>query len=449
MKDLIAVFLIAVSLSLLAGFGGATLHASETRAIENTRSSYIVQGKTIDDAINAVQAVGGEITHELRIINAVAAMMTKSQRDELNTAKGVLNISANGAVSTSAGVMGGSPGIYGEFPSLINADDVHDAGITGSSVTVAMLDSGMAAIAELKKDTNGVERTLRRYNSIKDQEGTHLDKYGHGTHIASIILNTDYADDGSMRRNSIAPDVKSVPVKAFDQNGQGTYANVIRGLQWILDHKETYNIRVLNLSFSAPARSHYWDDPINQAVMRLWQAGVVVVASAGNTGPDAMTIGVPGNNPYVITVGAMSDNYTPADPTDDVLASFSSAGPTVEGFVKPEVVAPGGHITARSRAKSKIAKQHPEFHDHDKYFTMSGTSQAAAVVSGVAALVLDANPGLSNDDVKCRLLASARPAVNDEGELAYSVFQQGAGVVDAMEAVFGDAQGCANRGLAS
>jgi len=305
----------------------------------------------------------------------------------------------------------------------------------------------MAAIAELQKDTSGKSRMQKRYNAITDLEGKHLDKYGHGTHVASIILNTDYADDGSMRRNSIAPDVRAISVKAFDQYGVGTYANVIRGLDWILANKDQYNIRVLNMSFSAPARSAYWDDPINQAVMRLWQEGVVVVASAGNKGPEAMSIGVPGNNPYVITVGAMSDNYTPADPRDDVLASFSSAGPTAEGFVKPEIVAPGGHIVARSRSKSRIATEHPQFHDHDKYFTMSGTSQAAAVVSGVAALILDANPGLSNDDVKCRIMAAARPAIDGNGALAYSIFQQGAGMVDAYEAVRGSATGCANRGL--
>ena len=144
--------------------------------------------------------------------------------------------------------------------------------------------------------------------------------------------------------NGIAPDAGLVGVKAFDDDGRGSYANVIRGLDWIYQNRDVYDIRVVNLSFSAEPRSYYWDDPLNQAVMALWEAGIVVVASAGNRGPDAMTIGVPGNVPYVITVGAMSDNCTPGDGSDDFLASFSSAGPTVEGFVKPEVVAPGGHM---------------------------------------------------------------------------------------------------------
>ena len=126
-------------------------------------------------------------------------------------------------------------------------------------------------------------------------------------------------------------------------------------MEWIIANRETYDIRVLNLSLSAPAQSHYWDDPLNQAVMAAWEAGIVVVASAGNLGPDPMTIGVPGNIPYVITVGAMTDSYTPNDFTDDKLASFSSAGPTHEGFVKPEIVAPGGHLRAYVGRKTKLA----------------------------------------------------------------------------------------------
>ena len=442
------IFVYMVIYGIVAGVGFLALQKPTQVAEPQTaeRVSYIVAGESVETVAAAVQATGADITHELTIIDAVAADFTAGQLVELRESGAVLQITENSGVKTSGGVAGGSPGAYHHFPTLVDADQVHASGITGQSVTVAILDSGMAATAELQKDTTGTGRMQNRYNAISDKEGPHNDKYGHGTHVASIIWNTDFADDGTMRRNSIAPDVRAISIKAFNQQGHGTYANVIRGLDWVLANKDQYNIRVLNLSFSAPAQSHYWDDPINQAVMQLWQAGIVVVASAGNTGPDAMTIGVPGNNPYVITVGAMSDNYTPADPADDVLASFSAAGPTVEGFVKPEVVAPGGHMTARSRPTSTIAKDHPEFHDQGNYFTMSGTSQAAAVISGVAALILDANPGMSNDDVKCRILASARPAVDDNGDLAYSVFQQGAGLVDAMDAVYGTASGCANRG---
>ena len=138
----------------------------------------------------------------------------------------------------------------------------------------------------------------------------------------------------------VAPSASLVAARAFDAQGRATYANVIGTIQWVIDNKDRFNIRVLNLSISAPVRSHYWQDPLNQAVMAAWQAGIV--AFAGDAGPDAMSVGVPGNNPYVITVGAMTDNYTPQDLYDDVFASFSAAGPTYEGFVKQEIVAPGG-----------------------------------------------------------------------------------------------------------
>jgi len=207
------------------------------------------------------------------------------------------------------------------------------------------------------------------------------DGNGHGTHLTSIVMNSDRAVDGT--QTGVAPDAKLVYVQAFGADGSATYLNVITGLNWILNNRAKYNIRVLNLSFSATPRSYYWDDPVNQAVMKLWQAGVVVVASAGNDGPTPMTIGVPGNTPYIITVGAMTDNYT-ADPSDDKLASFSSAGPTYEGFVKPEVVAPGGHIvsvmpefTARHRpAASGIPGEH-ELLPHVRHVPGNGSDHAS------------------------------------------------------------------------
>ena len=146
---------------------------------------------------------------------------------------------------------------------------------------------------------------------------------------------------------------------AFNGTGAGRYVDVITGLNWIVANREKYNIRVLNLSFGAPPQSYYWNDPLNQAVMAAWRAGIVVVAAAGNEGPAAMTIDVPGNVPYVITVGALTDNYTPYNPNDDRLATFSSTGPTYEGFVKPEMVAPGGHMVASMSSSSYLANIDP------------------------------------------------------------------------------------------
>lgn len=161
-----------------------------------------------------------------------------------------------------------------------------------------------------------------------------------------------------------------------------------------------------------------------------------------------MTIGVPGNVPYVITVGSMSDGFTEGDETDDYLSSYSGVGPTMDAFIKPDVVSPGGHLLGLMPPDSYIAMQHPEFHDAQDYFIMSGTSQAAAVASGVVALILDDDPTLLADDVKCVLMSTTKSAVGKDKKLAYSVFQQGAGLINAKKAVGSKVSlGCGNSGL--
>jgi subtilisin family serine protease len=228
------------------------------------------------------------------------------------------------------------------FTKVVNADSVHADGVNGKGITVAVLDSGFSMIDGLERNAGKSYRVKGAYDAQRQTSWIMpSDPMGHGTHVTSIIMNSDKGEDG--KATGMAPGSDLVFIKAFDSEGRGSYVDVITGLDWLLDNHEKYGVRVLNLSFSAAPQSHYWDDPINQTAMKLWDAGIVVVASAGNEGPSPMSIGVPGNNPYVITVGAMTDNYT-ADPSDDKMASFSSAGPTHEGFVKPEIVAPGGHI---------------------------------------------------------------------------------------------------------
>jgi subtilisin family serine protease len=310
-------------------------------------------------------------------------------------------------------------------------------------VTIAVLDSGLWQ----DPSQNFGSRVLASIDVVNGGSGAvQGDPYGHGTHVTSIAAGG--AQNVSLSYSGIAPQANLVIVRAFDGTGGGRYTDVIAGLNWIVANRERYNIRVLNLSFGAQPQSYYWDDPVNQAVMAAWRAGIVVVAAAGNEGPSAMTIDVPGNVPYVITAGALTDNYTPYDGTDDRLASFSSAGPTFEGFVKPELVAPGGHMAASMPRDSYLANIDPNsMSPGEQMFTMSGTSQAAAVTSGVVALMLQNDPSLTPDAVKCRLLASTRPAVTSGGSLAYSVFQQGAGLINAPAAVNSSATNCANQGL--
>ena len=334
-------------------------------------------------------------------------------------------------------------------PVDVNARDVHTAGIRGKDIGVAIIDTGYWKVDSLDKDSAGNGRVSAQYDAIRNVvdstwSSVSTDTTGHGTHVTSLIASS--RKNSANRYFGVAPDARIISVKAFAEDGSSSYATVIRGIDWVVTNRTNYAIKVLNLSLGAPARSRYWDDPLNKAVMRAWQSGIVVVVSAGNSGPLPQTVGVPGNVPYVITVGAMTDSYTNSA-QDDRLASFSSTGPTFEGFVKPDLVAPGGHVWGFMATYMKIAVDHPTFMNNGDFFTMSGTSQAAAAVSGVAVLVLAANPGLTPDQVKCRIIASGRPAVKTDGSLAYSVLQQGTGLVDAKAAVYGTNNNCANLGL--
>ncbi|WP_166426213.1 S8 family peptidase, partial [Paraglaciecola sp. 20A4] len=335
----------------------------------------------------------------------------------------------------------------------IGADELHEQGITGKDVTVAVIDSGLwASKSALSKNTENRSRITAAYDAIENIDVTAqnmTDENSHGTHITGIIANSDRAIvDGQMRSfyQGVAPDANLVVVKAFHEDGHSTYLDALRGLQYIADNYEALNIRVVNLSFGAPPRSNYWDDPINQAVMALWEKDIVVVTSAGNTGPSAMTIGVPANVPYVISVGAISDNYTQDNPNDDTLLSFSSQGPTHEAFIKPDMVAPGGHMFSLANEDMYVPNKFPQYMVGDDRFIMSGTSQASGVVSGVVALMLQNDPSLSANDIKCRLMSSTSLALV-EGKLAYSPFQQGAGSVNALKAVQSTRSNCANNGM--
>jgi serine protease AprX len=421
--------------------------------INEKTQSYIISAKNYQLLKEKVLVLNVEPSHELAIINAVAVDLTQYQLSELQKNIDV-SVTQNHKVELSGGKAWGKRKWQPKsvVNDLIDATSAHASRNFGDGITIGFLDTGLDQLQGtstglgLSTDLYGRDKFWGTYDAINNVISNYSnEESGHGTHVASIAGNADYDVYGKVY--GVAPNASLVGIKAFDAEGKATYADVIRGIDWALQIKDQINLRVLNMSFSGPARSYYWDDPLNQAVMKAWQAGIVVVASAGNNGPDPMTIGVPGNVPYIITVGAMTDNYTESDATDDKLATFSAAGPTIEGFVKPEIVAPGGHLSGLMAFDTQIVQDHPEFHDGGRYFEMSGTSQAAGVVSGVVALMLMQEPTLTPDEVKCRLMDSAQTAFKDNGELAYSIFQQGSGMVNAEAALTSIASSCANQAL--
>jgi serine protease AprX len=306
----------------------------------------------------------------------------------------------------------------------------------GGGVTVAVLDTGITRHPDLGA------RVRARVDMTPDGDG--YDRYGHGTHVAGLIAGDGAASGG--RWPGAAPGASVLPVKVAGWNGATDVSMVLAGLEWIAAHRERYGIRVVNLAYGTDSSQTTHEDPLNHAVQRLWRAGVLVVVGAGNHGDGPGSVQKPGDDPWVVTVGA-ADTHGTATPADDEVAPFSSRGPTGEGVAKPDLVAPGVSLVSHRAPGGTLEQLHPAARVDEHYFKGTGTSQAAAVVSGVAARMFDANPALTPDEAKAALVRTAMPALRGRPGA-------GAGLVDAEEAVEAAeerefASRPANRGLAS
>jgi serine protease AprX len=298
--------------------------------------------------------------------------------------------------------------------------------LKGEGIGVAVVDSGIDNHPDL--DQSIVVDV--RYNTTKSKAGD--DKFGHGTHIAGVIGGN--GEDSKGQYVGVAPGVDLINVKVSDDDGSAQVSGVVAGLQWILDNKEKYKIRVVNISLNASQAESYHTSPLCAAVEVLWFNGIVVVISAGNNGGGNLY--PPANDPFVVTVGAVDDKGTPRI-DDDTILNFSGYG-VDDGVSKPDLVAPGRHIVS-TLGDSLNRKEHPKNAINKRYFRMSGTSVAAPMVSGAVALLLQDEPNLTPDQVKYRLKATARPFISAE--------KTGAGYLDVYAAVNGTTNQSANTGL--
>ena len=283
-------------------------------------------------------------------------------------------------------------------------------GYTGGGVTIAILDTGISQHPDF----------LGRLVAFKDFINGKTDFYddnGHGTHCAG-----DAAGNGAMSAGLYkgpAYEANIVGVKVLNRSGAGSWSTIISGIQWCIDNKTAYGIDIISMSLGGTANQSYIDDPVCQAVEQAWRAGIIVCAAAGNEGPSYGTIDTPGLDPLIITVGATYDKQT-ADRSDDYVVSFSSRGPTYDGLTKPDVVAPGTYIMSTKNAgRNNTYKEY--------YQEMSGTSMATPICAGVCALILDAFPTMTPDQVKNKLMSTA---IN----LGVEANIQGAGLIDAYAA---------------
>jgi serine protease AprX len=235
--------------------------------------------------------------------------------------------------------------------------------------------------------------------------------------IAGDGARRDISDPQAGQYVGIAPDARLVSVKIADDNGDATVLDAIYGLQFAVDHQREYGIRIVNLSLESSVAQSYTTDPLDAAVEAAWFSGLVVVAAAGNRGsdPDAVSH-APGNDPYAITVGATDDRGT-VGRSDDVVAPWSSRGTTQDGFSKPDVTAPGSHIVSTIAPGSAYTRLCPSCMVGDGYMRLGGTSMAAPVVSGVAALLIQTHPNWTPDQVKEALRRSASSGSSSVNEV--------------------------------
>ena len=363
------------------------------------------------DEDNAVRSEGGEHRADLQLINGNLYRVPVKALKHLAANPNILYITPDRATTQSSD--------YTE--ATVGANVEQSYGFSGAGVGIAVIDSGVASHQDLLDPLTGQSRVVYSESFVSGLDA--VDQYGHGTHVAGIIAGNGSASNGNIF--GMAPKSSIINLRVLDANGAGTDSQVIAAIQRAIQLKGQYNIRVINLSLGRGVYESYKLDPLCQAVEQAYQAGIVVVAAAGNKGRDNSwgengygTISAPANDPYVLTVGAANTNGTPWR-SDDKMTSYSSKGPTlIDHIIKPDVVAPGNNVSSLLVKGSTLDTLVPGNEvspltyggsslDAPQYFNLSGTSMATPVVSGAVALLLQRSPSLTPDQVKADIMKTA------------------------------------------
>ncbi len=360
-----------------------------------------------------VEANGGTIGLRLEIIHGFAAELPRSAVEWLSASPAIESIAPNAPLQLQGNSYsaGGDVGSMFHTTTLIGADRFWSAGFTGAGVDVAIIDSGVSPVLGL----DGPGKVMQGPDlSFESQAANlrHLDTFGHGTFMAGIIAGHDAGTKLNLGQTlrgyvGMAPGARIVSIKVADAFGATDVSQVIAAIDWVVQHRRDpgLNIRVLNLSFGTSSAQPYTLDPLAFAAEVAWHAGIFVVVAAGNGSPATGRLMNPAIDPFVMAVGA-DDSQGTLPTMDDVILSFSARG---DGLRNPDLVAPGKSIQGLRVPGSYIDVNHPEGRLSDRYFRGSGTSQAAAIVSGAAALVIQQRPGIQPDELKALLMATADP----------------------------------------
>jgi len=432
--------LVVPSVALADNEPGGKIDQSVATVLEATGGNVaipvMVNAPGALDQVSATIPLGVDVT-QLPLVGSVAAFLTPEEIHALGNASFVTDIVADNPVHgfDYRSTMDVTNLTIGLGDVLAPAD----GGPTGDGVTVAVLDSGVATNTDLAASR------IVGWKDFVNGQPTPYDDAGHGTYVAGLIAGDGKAslplENGgfaTVQFRGVAPAADIVGIKVLDEVGQGRTSTMIAGIAWAIAHKDDYNIRVLNISIGGNPVSSFTRDPVDRAVEAAWRSGITVVCAAGNEG-DFGSGGIlsPGNDPFVITVGATDTRQTAAV-TDDAVASYSSLGPTLfDEVAKPDLVAPGNRLISLRTQGSYVDTNFPlnviplaDFAPTapagtvSDYLMLSGTSTSAPVVAGAAALMIGADPSLTPDDVKVRLMGTADPVAGA------SANQQGAGTLD-------------------
>ncbi|AFK87593.1 MULTISPECIES: S8 family peptidase [Thermoanaerobacterium] len=367
--------------------------------------SAIVYSNLPYDALKKkIESIGGTIKYELPIINGWAVNIPCNKLNIIAKNKGIKFIAEDSTVKTQLNIA----------TQEIKSREANDHGYTGKGVTIAFLDTGIYPHPDFTKPKN----RIIAFHDIVNGKKSPYDDNGHGTHVAGDAASSGYLSDGKYK--GVAPEANIVSVKVLDSRGSGSTSDILSGMQWILDNKDKYNIRIVSLSIGETPSLPPFLDPLVKGVDRLWRSGLVVVVAAGNSGPSMNSITSPGNSMNVITVGAVDDKRT-VDTSDDEIANFSGRGSAF--LPKPDVVAPGVKIVSAASGNVPIGTD-DNILLNKSYRTASGTSMATPIVAGAAALLLEKNPSLTNYQIK-NILKSTTTNVDH-----YRYYSQGYGMIN-------------------
>ena len=381
-----------------------------------TKSSAVAQ--SVNNSLSARPGKAKGVRKSFTSVNGVSAALTGAQIVDLAKRPGILAITLDSKVQLSAQ--------YTNSQTWVDSAGISDF-YTGQTLSpldvpaIAIVDSGVQAG---RTDFGG--RVVKQVTMTSLLPNSAGDGRGHGTFVAGIASGSKSGYAGA------APTAPIVSIDVMDDNGMAMTSDVIAAADWILANKKTYNIRVANFSLQSTVSGSFMYDPLNKAVEKLWFAGVVVVAAAGNYGDNgnATTVAyAPGNDPFVISVGASDTNGTGWTEADDTAAPWSAYGYTLDGFAKPDLGAPGRQLIGPVPSTSTMATDLLGVTrvTAPGYMWMSGTSFSAPAVSGAAALILAKNPSWGPDKVKGALMVTARST-------AAAPMSLGVGVLDAKRA---------------